>query len=137
MSCTFVTCLHFQSERSSSPRTMSSPLQKLESYWSALVDDNTEQLADIRDESDPELALDLLDALNAARLTIRDDTTVFGKDEVTPFQLSSDRSDALKVGTQIDGYVLTEFLGRGGMAVVYAAEPVSYTHLTLPTIYSV
>lgn len=102
-----------------------SPLEQLESYWSALVDDNTEQLADIRDESDPELALDLLDALNAARLTIRDDTTVFGKDEATPFQLSSDSSGALKVGTQIDGYVLTQLLGRGGMAVVYAAEQVA------------
>ena len=92
-----------------------SPLEQLESYWSALVDENADRLANIRDDSDPDLALDLLDALNAARLTIRDDTTVFGKDEVTPFQLSQDRSDTLKAGTQIDGYVLTEFLGRGGM----------------------
>ena len=35
--------------------------------------------------------------------------------------------------------VLEQRLGHGGMASVYRAShrPVSYTHLTLPTIYSV
>ena len=106
-------------------------VRKLENYWAALVDNNSTGLDNIRnEEGDPQLALDLLDELNAARLVMQDDTSVFhDSDWPTPGEAMPSETGHLAIGTKIDGYVLTQFLGRGGMALVYAAEQVALSRI--------
>ena len=106
-------------------------LKRLDSYWTALLDENADNVADIRKELevDPDLELDLLDALHAARLAIHDDTSIFTDELPTPTEATFDPSGILAIGTQIDGYVLTKFLGRGGMAMVYAAEQLALSRI--------
>ncbi len=90
-------------------------LDSLDKIWDQLVQSNDTDQGSI-DDTD---VGDLLFELNEARMLLNEDSAANNVDALT--RISPGNTQELEIGTEIDGYVITNRIGRGGMGAVYSA----------------